>query len=101
MKPLDCRSILLALALAATLASPSRAQSPSGGTMSATGRDFDARKVQKLGAMNADLLCERLFDSADPAAMLFELASIVGPSVMLGKFSELAGQSSRGPEEAV
>ena len=44
--------------------------------------------------MNADLLCERLFDSADPVSMLFELASIVGPSLMLGKFSELAGQSS-------
>src|SRR5439155_7807504 len=94
MTPRAHRSILLTLtvALAAAAGLPSRAESPSGDTKSATGRDFETQKVQKLGSMDADFLCERLFDSADPAAMMFELARIVGPGVVLGKFPEIAGQ---------
>ena len=45
MRLLNRRPILLALALAAIVGLPSRAQSPSGDTMSATGRDFDSQKV--------------------------------------------------------
>ena len=44
--------------------------------------------MQKLGTMNADFICERLFDSADTASMAFELLSIVGPSLLVGKLSE-------------
>jgi|APFre7841882630_1041343.scaffolds.fasta_scaffold07736_2 hypothetical protein len=87
-------SALLTLTLAAAIASPLRAQSPSGNTMSATGRDFDAQRVQKLGAMNADLLCEHLFDSADQASMVIELSRVAGPGILLGKFSQAAGLPS-------
>ena len=98
MTPSTYRSALLTLALALALALvaatglSARAQSPTGDTMSATARDFEAQRVQKLGSMNADFLCERLFDSANPAAMMFELVRIVGPGVLLGKFPEIAGQ---------
>jgi hypothetical protein len=62
-----------------------------GGNGSASGRDFDAQKVHKLGSLNADFLCERLYDSASPVGMTAELARIVGPSVLIGKFPELGG----------
>jgi hypothetical protein len=87
--------MLPALALAACAALPSHAQSTAGGdAMTATGRDFEAQKVYKLGSMNADFLCERLFDSADPASMMVELAKVAGPGVLLGKFPEISGQST-------
>ncbi len=74
-------------------APPLGAQSPAGpketATKAATGHDFEAQKVHKLGTLNADFLCERLFDSANPAAMTMELARIMGPSLLLGKVPEL------------
>lgn len=59
---------------------------------SASGHDFDAQKVHRLGSLNADFLCDRLYDSADPAGMTLELARIVGPGVLIGKFPELGGK---------
>jgi hypothetical protein len=79
------------LVLAATAALPMQARAAGGDTMSATGRDFEAQKVQKLGSLNADFLCERLFDSADTVSMAAELMGIVGPSILLGKIPALAG----------
>ncbi len=74
-------------------APPLAAQSPAGtketAAKAATGHDFEAQKVHKLGTLNADFLCERLFDSANPAAMTMELARIMGPSLLLGKVPEL------------
>ncbi len=74
-------------------APPLGAQAPAGtketATKAATGHDFEAQKVHKLGTLNADFLCERLFDSANPAAMMVELARIMGPSLLLGKVPEL------------
>jgi Zn-dependent protease with chaperone function len=94
MTPRFRRSILAALAaLAANTWMPARAQAHAAKAMAATGRDFDAQKVQKLGALNADFLCERLFDSADTASMAFELMGIVGPTLLLGKVPEISGQS--------
>jgi Peptidase family M48 len=81
------------LALALSSAPTVRAQTTGGDVMPATGRDFEAQKVQKFGAMNADVLCERLFDSADTTSMATELLSIVGPSIVLGKVPALAAQS--------
>jgi|GEM_PF-3370961 len=59
----------------------------------ATGHDFKGEKVSKLGSLNADLNCEKLYDSADPISMLVELGSIVGPAVLLGKMPEISGYS--------
>jgi predicted Zn-dependent protease len=58
----------------------------------ASGHDFEAQKVHKLGSLNADFLCERLYDSANPVGMAAELARIVGPGVLIGKFPELGGK---------
>lgn len=85
----------LVVALTAAWCSLVGAQAPAGGTQSATGRDFEAQKVHKLGSLNADFLCEHLFDSADPTGMTMELARIVGPGVLIGKFPELGGKVTR------
>ena len=91
MKVLIKPIVSACVALGGTLASlPGLSQTPA--DTQATGRDFESKSVSKLGSLNADLLCEHLFDSADPAAMTVELARIVGPGALIGKFSEIAGQ---------
>jgi predicted Zn-dependent protease len=65
-----------------------------GAAKSASGHDFDPQRVHKLGSLNADFLCERLYDSADPGAMAAELAGIVAPDMLKGKLSEVDGKSS-------
>lgn len=85
-------STLAALTLVAAAGLPSYAQAPGVSAMPATGRDFDTRQpVSKLGSQNADLACERLYDSADPVSMSVELMSIVGPTILLGKALERMG----------
>jgi hypothetical protein len=85
------RGLMAALIAGCGALVPAQAQT-SNTTMAASGRDFEAQKVHKLGSLNADFLCERLFDSADPAGMTMELVRIVGPGVVLGKFPEIGGQ---------
>lgn len=89
--PLAARHRLSMLLVAAAGALPMPALAAGADAMSATGRDFEAQKVQKLGSLNADFLCERLFDSADTVSMAAELLGIVGPSILLGKIPALAG----------
>lgn len=86
-----CRRLLAALAACGCAVTGAQGQAV-GSTKSASGHDFDAQKVHKLGSLNADFLCERLYDSADPAGMTFELVRIVGPGVVVGKFPELGGK---------
>lgn len=93
MSPRALGSTMTALALAGAAGLPSHAQAPGVNAMPATGRDFETRQVNKLGSQNADLGCERLFDSADPVSMSVELMSIVGPTILLGKLAERMGQS--------
>ncbi len=62
----------------------------------ATGHDFKGEKVVKVGnisvgSLKADLNCEKMYDSADPASMLLELGMILGPAVILGKVPALSG----------
>ena len=86
-KPIATIVAALSLAAPAALLAQTAAANAS-----ASGNDFDLRKVQKLGSLNADFLCERLYDSADPAAMAAEVARIAGPGVLSGKFPELGGK---------
>lgn len=86
------QSIILTAAFAMLSGLPLHAEAPPDNARAATGRDFEGQKFHKLGSLNADLLCERLFDSADPASMTFELVKIVGPGILLNKFPEIGGQ---------
>jgi hypothetical protein len=85
-------SLLVAAAVLGVAAAPTHGADT--GTMGATGRDFDVQTVNKLGSMNADFLCEHLFDSADPVAMAVELGTTFGPSYLTGKFGDLFGRQS-------
>lgn len=91
MKWIARRARLLA-ALAVGCCMVTTAWTQASETMAASGRDFEAQRVHKLGSLNADFLCERLFDSADPVGMTMELARIVGPGVLIGKVPEIGGK---------
>ena len=91
MKCIARRARLLA-ALAVGCCMVTTAWTQASETMAASGRDFEAQRVHKLGSLNADFLCERLFDSADPVGMTMELARIVGPGVLIGKVPEIGGK---------
>lgn len=93
MRPARRRLLTASLAAACmTTCLPGWTQTPAGNLPQASGLDFESKNVNKLGSLNADLLCEHLFDSADPAAMTMELARIVGPGIVIGRFSDIAGQ---------
>jgi hypothetical protein len=82
------KSLIIAAGVLAAVA----AHAQGGATKSAVGHDFDPQRVHKLGSLNADFLCERLYDSADPVGMAAELVTIVGPGVLIGRFPELGGK---------
>lgn len=58
---------------------------------SAAGGDFTEVQAHKLASLDADVLCNRLYDSASPVSMLFELATILGPSMLLSQAPDLTG----------
>jgi len=95
---MTCKPMLTAVMALSMAGAPALlAAQTAGSNASASGRDFEAQKVHKLGSLNADFLCERLYDSANPVGMAAELARIVGPGVLIGKFPELGGKVS--PEQ--
>jgi predicted Zn-dependent protease len=92
---MTCKPILSVVTALSMAAVPAALLAQTTGTgASASGRDFEAQKVHKLGSLNADFLCERLYDSASPVGMAAELAGIVGPGMLSGKFPELSGKAT-------
>lgn len=79
-------------AAAAAATSPDSLAAPAA-QRSAAGGDFTEVQAQKLATLDADVLCHRLYDSASPVSMLIELATILGPSVLLSQAPDLTGYS--------
>lgn len=57
----------------------------------AVGQEFTNSPIATLGtAYNADAQCGKLYESASPVSMAFELAKILGPTILMSKVPELS-----------